>query len=56
MVGSLPAYAGHDARFRYRFGSDSSAAAVGWNIDDVKVQGCSTSDVIFADGFESITP
>ena len=56
VVVDLAAYAGHDARFRYRFGSDSSAAAVGWNIDDVKVQGCSTSDVIFADGFESITP
>ena len=33
-------------------GSDASVGREGWYIDDVKVQGCSTTDVIFADGFE----
>lgn len=56
VVVDLAAYAGHDARFRFRFGSDRSVGAVGWNIDDVKVQGCSSSDVIFADGFDPQTP
>lgn len=52
VVVDLAGYAGHDARFRFRFGSDTSASRVGWNIDDVKVLGCSSSELIFADGFE----
>ncbi|HET9032160.1 MAG TPA: hypothetical protein VFN25_04555 [Dokdonella sp.] len=56
VVVDLAPYAGHDARFRFRFASDRSVGAVGWNIDDVKVQGCSSSDLIFADGFELPPP
>lgn len=56
VVVDITPYAGHVAQFRFRLGSDGSVGREGWYIDDVKVQGCSTSDVIFADGFELLTP
>lgn len=52
VVVDISSYAGQNAQFRFRLGSDSSVGREGWYIDDVKVQGCSTSDVIFAHGFE----
>ncbi len=48
----LAPYAGQSAQFRFRIGTDSSVGRDGWFIDDVKVKGCATSDVIFADGFD----
>ncbi|MBN8481606.1 MAG: S8 family serine peptidase, partial [Xanthomonadales bacterium] len=48
----LAPYAGQSVQFRFRIGSDTSVGAEGWFIDDVKVKGCATSDVIFADGFD----
>ncbi len=52
VIVDLASFAGHNAQFRFRLGSDNSVGREGWYIDDVKVQGCSTTDVIFADGFE----
>ena len=52
VIVDLAPFAGHNAQFRFRLGSDNSVGREGWYIDDVKVQGCSTTDVIFADGFE----
>ena len=48
-------YAGHDAQFRFRLGTNNTSPREGWYIDDIKVQGCGTEvigDRIFADGFE----
>ena len=56
VIVDLTTYAGHSAQFRFRLGSDSSAGREGWYIDDFKVQGCSDTDVIFADGFELTPP
>lgn len=44
-----------DVVFRFRVGTDVAAGAPGWDIDDVKVVGC-TSVPIFQDGFESPDP
>jgi hypothetical protein len=52
VVVDISAYAGQNAQFRFRLGSDTSVGAEGWYIDDFKVQGCSASDLIFADGFD----
>ena len=52
VIVDLSTFAGHNAQFRFRLGSDASVGREGWYIDDVKVQGCSTSDVIYADGFD----
>jgi hypothetical protein len=38
--------------FRFRVGTDGSAGAPGWDIDNVTVQGCSTV-LEYADGFEN---
>lgn len=48
----LTSYAGQSVQLRFRIGTDSSVSAEGWYIDDVKVKGCASSDVIFADGFD----
>lgn len=53
VVVDLSSYEGQNAQFRFRIGSDSSVGREGWYIDDVAVKGCSDTDVIFADGFES---
>jgi hypothetical protein len=53
VIVDISAYAGHDAQFRFRLGTDSSQSREGWYIDDFKIQGCSSTDVIFADGFEA---
>ncbi|MGB8378794.1 MAG: hypothetical protein WCE70_10080, partial [Rhodanobacteraceae bacterium] len=54
-VVDLSTYAGHQAQFRFRLGSDSLISNEGWYIDDISVQGCfnAPADRIFADGFES---
>jgi hypothetical protein len=36
-------YAGLNAQFRFRLGSDTSVSAPGWDIDDVSVQSCQPS-------------
>ncbi|MEM1179290.1 MAG: choice-of-anchor J domain-containing protein, partial [Acidobacteriota bacterium] len=52
FVVDLTAFAGQNARFRFRLATDSSASREGWYIDDVSIATCDTSD-IFSDGFES---
>jgi len=55
VIVDLSTYAGHDAQFRFRLGSNNTSPREGWYIDDIKTQGCSdggTPDLIFADGFE----
>ncbi len=55
VVVDLSNYAGHDAQFRFRLGSNNSSPREGWYIDAIKVQGCgsgSGTDQIFADGFD----
>lgn len=49
----LDAFAGQTIRFRLRLGTDSSASREGWYIDDVVIQGCAESVLLFSDGFES---
>jgi hypothetical protein len=57
VIVDLSTYAGHDAQFRFRLGSNNTNPREGWYIDAVKVQGCSEGgeppDRIFADGFDS---
>jgi hypothetical protein len=53
VIVDISPYAGQNAQFRFRLGSDASVGREGWYIDDFKVQGCSDTDVIFADGFEA---
>ena len=60
-VVDLQAYGGQTVRFRFDLGHDRFAhrAGTAWAIDDVKVQGCGSSqpdDTIFDDGFEGATP
>jgi hypothetical protein len=55
VIVDLSTYAGHDAQFRFRLGSNNTSPREGWYIDDIKTQGCSeggTPDLIFEDGFE----
>lgn len=55
-VVDLSDLSGLSARFRWRFGSDSSVSSTGWWVDDVDVvegQACTTGVPIFSDGFES---
>jgi hypothetical protein len=56
VIVDISAYAGHDAQFRFRLGSNNTAPREGWYIDTIKVQGCSEGgpppDRIFADGFD----
>ncbi|MBC7535239.1 MAG: M36 family metallopeptidase [Ferruginibacter sp.] len=37
-VVDLSSYANQNAKFRFRFGSDGSVAAIGWNVDDILLQ------------------
>jgi len=56
VIVDLSTYAGHDAQFRFRLGSNNTSPREGWYIDAIKTQGCSsggTPDLIFADGFEA---
>jgi hypothetical protein len=51
----VDAYAGQTVQFRWRLGTDSSVGRPdGWHVDDIRVQGCAVSDVIFAHGFEAV--
>jgi hypothetical protein len=56
VIVDISIYAGHDAQFRFRLGSNNSTAREGWYIDTIKVEGCSEGgpplDRIFADGFD----
>jgi hypothetical protein len=55
VIVDVSPYAGHDAQFRFRLGTNNASPREGWYIDDIKVQGCGdggTPDEIFADGFE----
>jgi hypothetical protein len=54
VIVDLSSYAGHDAQFRFRLGSNNSSPREGWYIDAIKVQGCGAgmTDRIFADGFD----
>ena len=49
----LDAYAGQTIMLRLRLGTDSAAGREGWYIDDVVVQGCRETGLLFVDGFES---
>ncbi|HKE49298.1 MAG TPA: hypothetical protein VKB52_14635 [Rhodanobacteraceae bacterium] len=54
VIVDLSTYAGHNAQFRFRLGSNNTAPREGWYIDAIKVQGCGAgvTDRIFADGFD----
>jgi hypothetical protein len=60
VIVDISSYAGHDAQFRFRLGSNNTAPREGWYIDTIKVQGCSEGgpplDRIFADGFDGTPP
>ncbi len=51
LVDLIP-YAGHSIQLRFRMASDSSVGKEGWYVDDIRVKSCSTSDVIFENGFD----
>lgn len=50
-VVDINSFAGDDAQFRFRLGTDNTVSRPGWDIDDVKIMGCGP-DLIFADGVE----
>jgi hypothetical protein len=53
-IADVTAYAGQNALFRFRLGSDTSVSHPGWNLDDVLVQSCQVTDTMpFLDGFET---
>ncbi|HEX5123897.1 MAG TPA: S8 family serine peptidase [Rhodanobacteraceae bacterium] len=53
VIADASPYAGHDVQFRFRLGTNNSSPREGWYIDDIKVQGCgSTDDTIFTNGFD----
>ncbi|MBK9527816.1 MAG: hypothetical protein IPO41_05745 [Acidobacteria bacterium] len=39
-IADVSSYAGQNAQFRLRIGTDTSVAGAGWDVDDVVVQGC----------------
>ncbi|MFZ2360669.1 MAG: choice-of-anchor J domain-containing protein, partial [Anaerolineae bacterium] len=45
VIADVSSYAGQTVQFRFRLGSDSSVADVGWDVDDVMVQSCQASVV-----------
>ena len=52
----LSLLAGQNARFRFRIGTDSTAAARGWSIDDVRIYTCAaqpTPQLLQNPGFET---
>jgi len=54
VIVDISPYAGHDAQFRFRLGTNNASPREGWYIDDIKLQGCgSDTDTIFANGFDS---
>ena len=56
VIVDVSPYAGHDAQFRFRLGTNNMSPREGWYIDDIKLQGCgdgTTDDTIFANGFDS---
>lgn len=50
---ALDAYVGQNLQMRFRLGSDNSKEREGWYIDDVAVQGCSSSGSLAVLGPES---
>jgi hypothetical protein len=56
VIVDVSPYAGHDAQFRFRLGTNNTSPREGWYIDDIKLQGCGdggTNDTIFTNGFDS---
>ena len=55
VIVDVSPYAGHDAQFRFRLGTNNANPREGWYVDDIKVQGCGTEvidDTIFDNGFD----
>jgi hypothetical protein len=55
VTADLADFAGSSLHLRWRIGTDSSQAAAGWWVDDVRVfvgSAC-TAGLYFVDGFES---
>jgi len=55
VIVDVSPYAGHDAQFRFRLGTNNASPREGWYIDDIKLQGCGSetvADRIFANGFD----
>ena len=55
VIVDVSPYAGHDAQFRFRLGTNNASPREGWYIDDIKVQGCGSetvTDRIFENGFD----
>ncbi|MDA8020953.1 MAG: choice-of-anchor J domain-containing protein [Thermoanaerobaculia bacterium] len=48
----IDAWAGQTVQFRFRLATDTSVERPGWDIDSIRIRGC-TGPAIFADGFES---
>ncbi|MDW8480268.1 MAG: hypothetical protein RML12_11320 [Xanthomonadales bacterium] len=50
----LTSHAGQSVRLRWRLATDSSVTREGWYVDDIRIQGCTSTPPpnIFADGFE----
>jgi hypothetical protein len=56
-VVDLSPWQGELVQFRFRLATDEEGGRVdGWSIDDVLVQSCPSSDLIFSEGFESTAP
>jgi hypothetical protein len=51
-IADIRAYAGQTVQFRWRIGTDNSTSRPGWDLDDVRVQGCLPGPVIFQNRFE----
>ncbi|TDR23652.1 sialidase family protein [Marinicella litoralis] len=47
----IDSFAGNDVQFRFRVLTDTSVSHPGWDIDNIKINGCYT-DLIFEHGFE----
>ncbi|MET0232867.1 MAG: S8 family serine peptidase, partial [Rhodanobacteraceae bacterium] len=55
VIVDVSPYAGHDAQFRFRLGTNNANPREGWYVDDIKVQGCGTEVVtarLFENGFD----
>lgn len=51
VVDLIP-YAGQSIRLRFRLATDTSVGREGWYVDDIRVKSCTSSDVIFENGFD----
>jgi uncharacterized membrane protein len=57
-IADITSYAGQNVNFRFRLGSDTSVSDVGWDVDDVSVQGCIPGyyALLLADQSQTTTP